>query len=430
MIVQLEAYNYRSLRAVRQSLGRFHVLIGRNASGKSTFLDVLGFLQDALVGGLDLAVYGSGLDTEWFVPRTHKDFRDLLHKGEGKSFTLAVVARLPASVREPPPRNRYDRCRYQVRVGMDERDELMVWGEQLWLRENNAPNGGEYVEAPTSIIEPSAEEFQHILWEVRKPKGWKQTLSRKGKQAHFWSETSRWNFPQPMSPTRLALNFVDEERFPTAFWFKQHLTGGIRCLQLNPRRMREPCPAIASDEFALDGSNLPKVVKDLKEKEPKRFQRWLENVKFEFRDVQDIEVRRREEDNALYLVLRYASGYEVKQWGISEGLLRCLALTLLTYLPEKGGPVWLIEEPENGVHPQAIALVIESLSTLYESQVLIATHSPLILNCHDYVKPANLLCFAKEEDATVVRSGEQVLARLDREGSRLTLGDLMAWGIL
>lgn len=431
MIVQLEAYNYRCLRTVQQELGRFHVLIGRNASGKSTFLDVLGFLQDALLGGLELAIYGAGLDIDWFVPRTQKDFRDLLHKGEGQSFTFALVVRLPASVREHPQLSGYDRCRYQIRVGIGEQERLMVLGEQLWLATEGTPNGGEDIEAQQFLLEPDAEAFQHRLWDIRrKPTDWKRVLSREGERAHFWSETTRWNFPQPMSPTRLALDFMDENRFPSGFWFKGVLAEGIRRLQLNPRKMREPCPAVVSDEFALDGSNLPKIVGRLRDQEPRRFARWLEHVQLELRDVQDIEVRRREEDNALYLVLRYRGGYEVKQWGISEGSLRYLALTLLTYLPEEDKPVWLIEEPENGIHPQAVASVIESLSMLYESQVLIATHSPLVLDCHDYVKPANLLCFTREQDATVVRNGEEVVAGLDREGSRLTLGDLMAWGVL
>lgn len=353
MIVQLEAYNYRCLRAVRQPLGRFHVLIGRNASGKSTFLDVLGFLQDILAGGVDLAVYGAELDVDWFVPRTQKDFRDLLHKGEGNSFTFALVAQLPASVREHPQLSRYDRCRYQLRVGCDEGDELTVLNEQLWLVAEGAPNGGKGMEAQQSFLKPDAEELQQVLWNLEEPESWRRVLLRReGKRAYFWSETSGWNFPQPISPTRLALDFMDEERFPGGSWFKQHLAGGIRRLQLNPRKMREPCPAIVSDEFQLDGSNLPKVVAQLKgHNTPKRFQRWLEHVQQELREVQDIEVRRREEDNALYLVLRYAGGYEVKQWGISEGSLRYLALTLLTYLPEESEPVWLIEEPENGIHP-------------------------------------------------------------------------------
>jgi predicted ATPase len=49
VIVQVEAYNYRCLKVIRQPLDRFHVLIGRNGSGKSAFLDVLMLLSDALL---------------------------------------------------------------------------------------------------------------------------------------------------------------------------------------------------------------------------------------------------------------------------------------------------------------------------------------------------------------------------------------------
>lgn len=46
MIVEIEALSYRCLRYVRQPLAPFQVLIGPNASGKSTFLDVAAFLAD------------------------------------------------------------------------------------------------------------------------------------------------------------------------------------------------------------------------------------------------------------------------------------------------------------------------------------------------------------------------------------------------
>lgn len=41
MIRLVEALHYRCLRYVRQPLDDFQVLVGPNASGKSTFLDVL-----------------------------------------------------------------------------------------------------------------------------------------------------------------------------------------------------------------------------------------------------------------------------------------------------------------------------------------------------------------------------------------------------
>ena len=40
-VEQIEAYNYKCLRAVRQPLERFHLLVGRNGAAKSVFLDAL-----------------------------------------------------------------------------------------------------------------------------------------------------------------------------------------------------------------------------------------------------------------------------------------------------------------------------------------------------------------------------------------------------
>ena len=56
MISLIEALNYRCLRYVRQKLGPFHVLVGPNASGKTTFLDVVSFLSRLASHGLDAAI--------------------------------------------------------------------------------------------------------------------------------------------------------------------------------------------------------------------------------------------------------------------------------------------------------------------------------------------------------------------------------------
>ena len=68
MIRRIEALNYRCLRYVSQPLDHFHVLVGPNASGKSTFLDVVGLIRDLLTRGLDDAhpcARGSSLRISW-----------------------------------------------------------------------------------------------------------------------------------------------------------------------------------------------------------------------------------------------------------------------------------------------------------------------------------------------------------------------------
>ena len=92
------------------------------------------------------------------------------------------------------------------------------------------------------------------------------------------------------------------------------------------------------------------------------------------------------------MVYEYESGLKVPSWLVSDGTLRLTALTLPAYLDELQG-IYLIEEPENGIHPSAVAAVYDSLSSVYDGQVLLATHSPVVLNAAGM---GELLCFAKD----------------------------------
>ena len=110
----------------------------------------------------------------------------------------------------------------------------------------------------------------------------------------------------------------------------------------------------------------------------------------------------------------------------SDGTLRLLALTLLAYIPELSG-VYLIEEPENGIHPRAVEAMFQSLSSVYGSQILLATHSPVILSLVD---PAHLLCFAKTRDgATDIVLGSNHPALKEWRGET-NLSVLFASGVL
>lgn len=77
--------------------------------------------------------------------------------------------------------------------------------------------------------------------------------------------------------------------------------------------------------------------------------------------------------------------------------------TLRLHLPEDGR-AYLIEEPENGVHPPAVEAVYRSLSSAHDAQVLIATHSPVLLAC---TEPSELLCFSKRNGETQITRGDK-----------------------
>ena len=159
---------------------------------------------------------------------------------------------------------------------------------------------------------------------------------------------------------------------------------------------------------------------------PEKFQEWLLHLQTALPEIVGIETFERPEDRHRYLIVCYRNGIKVPSWLISDGTLRLLALTILAYLPMKD-QIYLIEEPENGIHPSAVETVFQSLRSVYHSQVLVATHSPVILSA---ASSEDILCFAKTlEGATDIVSGDRHPALRDWKGAT-NLGVLFASGVL
>ncbi|MDW8224239.1 MAG: AAA family ATPase, partial [Gemmatales bacterium] len=210
--------------------------------------------------------------------------------------------------------------------------------------------------------------------------------------SYFRAETTRWNLQIRNPKEESALRALpSDDRFPLSNWFKNQLLEGAFHIALNSEMMRRPSPALKKGGFLPDGSNLPHVVASLLD-DPAGKTSWLEHLQTVL-PLSDIEVVTREEDKSRYLVVKDPSGARIPSWHLSDGTLRLLALTLLAYLPKNPG-MFFIEEPENGIHPQAIEAVFQSLNSVYDGQVLVATHSPVLVGL---CKPHQLLCFSKNK---------------------------------
>ena len=160
----------------------------------------------------------------------------------------------------------------------------------------------------------------------------------------------------------------------------------------DPFRRRRPTP----------DRDLPWLVLRLK-RYSSRFRSWKRHLCTAISDFQDVHVKRRKDDRHVYLAVVFNGGVEVPSWALSDGTLRLLALTITAYLPEEGR-TYLIEEPENGVHPLALEAIYRSLSSAYGTQVLITTHSPVLLAC---TEPKELLCFSKHDGETQITRGDE-----------------------
>jgi len=409
MITRIEALGYRCLRYVNQPLGPFHVLVGPNASGKTTFLDVIAFLGRLVSDGPDAAI----------EERT-QNFYDLVWRGEGTQFELAIEARIPEL-------RGFDTVRYEVVLSIDPKtQERGLKHEQVILtradRSASRPRRQfpEFSEIPATILMPR--DLSMAAPVIMKGGDDDDGLDL------FLRETQAGTSGFRLGPRRSALGNLppDESNFPVSTWLKELLTAGVQQFVLNSLLIRKASPSGKGAGFRPDGSNLPWVVAELQQRSPDRFRQWIAHLQTAFPDLQDIKTVERPEDRHRYLMLQYGEGLAVPSWMASDGTLRMLALTLPAYVEDFRG-IYLVEEPENGIHPRAIETMTQSLSSVYNAQVLMATHSPVILST---VEAEQILCFAKTpEGATdIIRGSEHPALRSWKHET--TLGVLFAAGVL
>src|SRR3954467_3551232 len=109
-VTRIEALSYRSLRYVSQGLAPFQVLVGANASGKSTFLDVVAFLSDLVRAGALAAVEG---DVRLGVAHRAAEGQQLVWMRQGPSFELAIEMSIPEERRARLKNGKADVCRYE-----------------------------------------------------------------------------------------------------------------------------------------------------------------------------------------------------------------------------------------------------------------------------------------------------------------------------
>ncbi len=419
MITRIQARNYRCLRYVDQELGPFHVLIGPNASGKTTFLDVVSFVGSMLENGLDRA-----------IEERSSDFRDLVWKRQDGGFEIAIEADIPERLKKKLAKP-FSFFRYEIRIEPDPQTEIPgISAERAWLLPTKTKEKVVQRELfpvdqvpPVTIISSSIPKAQRVLTKTHHGSDnfYVEARSPKAPNSKGWMPT----FKLGTKKSALANLPEDEEKFPVATWFKGMLQGRLQTIMLNSMKLRMPSPVKYKTGFSPDGANLPWVVYQL-ERNKERFNWWLGHVQTALPEICNVHTVERQEDRSRYLVISYENGLEVPSWMVSDGTLRLLALTVLAYAPTIEG-VCLLEEPENGIHPQAVESVFNSLSQVYNAQVLLATHSPVVLSAADY---KSVLCFRKTQSgATDIVLGTDHPALRDWKGN-VNLGELYAGGVL
>lgn len=333
LIERVRLRNYKSIASCDVGLASLALIVGRNGSGKSNFLDGLSFVADVLRTSLDeaLRVRGGLLDVARRVGTAPLDF--------GVSLDLRAGA----------------------------------WGGRYDLDiELDAQGGARIAREVLSSEVPGAVGYTA------------------GAGLHFRVERGVVVACSADSPPAADAGTSFLRALSGTVGFRDVFAGlvSMAFYRVDPRAMREFQPHGSADVLLSDGRNCAGVVKRLQDRRPSVWAtllHYFRRVVPEVWEVRHVTVGGRE--TLLFATLSDSPDGEVFfASSMSDGTLRALAILVALFQHEgdPSGALVGIEEPELALHPQAASLLLSAMRAASQhTQVLATTHSPDLLDDDD-----------------------------------------------
>ena len=357
-LVELKVKNYRSLADVSVQTGPVNVLFGPNGAGKSTFLDVIWFVRDCAIRGVDLASSA----------RSHGI--GLLWDGADEDEPIWVALTTNEVV-------------YQLVIGLSSGRIEPLLGENLYSNE-----------LQTTLIKRSAGSDEAV----------------------FYNSGMNESMRVPLrEPDKLSLGrYLDfDQRIKTAADLDRLLryvhSYHSRSFNLYAIKRRG---SESSHETWLwpRANNLWSVLRNLHDKRSvdSRYDTIMSFMKEAFSSFEDVVLEQTGPTSVYASLLEKGHGQPILASGVSDGHLQMLIL--LTALFSEGqdrDSMLLLDEPETSLHPWALAVLakaVNAASAEWNKQVFIATHSPVLISQFD---PGQILaCETKDGQAFLTRLSE------------------------
>ena len=369
--------NYKSILSCNVAIEPLTIIVGRNGSGKSNFLDSLHFVSDALQTSLEHAV------------RKRGGSKEIVHRSKRGAKTEGLLINLEFTL-DPAHRGSYTL-------------ELGAIGLRVRRESLTISNGDSIVAA----------------------------YRRDLKRAKGESQGRALLMPRVL-PDRLHLVAVSGmPEFRSAF----DALSAMGFYNLNPEAMKELHSPDAGNVLAADGSNAASVLGRIQlnnRQSMKRLSQYLGAIvpgvervhRYELGPKETIHFHQKTPNGRAQVFLASS---------MSDGTLRALgALLAVRQVPHEGVASMRlvgIEEPETALHPAAIAALVDALrEATSQTQVIATTHSPDVL---DQVRPDTdgLLVAELEEGATRLApvdraSSEAIRRHLYTAGELLRMNQL------
>jgi predicted ATPase len=358
---------YKSIAFCDVTLEPLTILVGRNASGKSNFLDALAFLRDIVRFGLNEAVKGHG-GAEAILCQTEEN--------RGVSVEMGCAYSISDDADLWHATYRIDIEFPKNRPAKIHREELKIAQAKWWIGYTN--EGGQ-VTCGAADDRP-----QRRVWKV--------------KERPFLDACSDTPVPE----------FLERLEALTTYNFHPDAI----------RRIQKPNPGWFLER---DGRNLASVIETTRENDEKtieRVGRYLSVVTgsvellgvAKYGDFETVRFRVARNDQSKPLEFDAAS--------MSDGTLRILSALVAAFqivLPHGSPSLVAIEEPETSLHPAAMRALVDSLDEAsLRTQILLTTQSADMLD-NPTIRPENVRVVQMIDGQTVIAPVDEASIEIVRQ---------------
>jgi predicted ATPase len=380
---------YKSLAFCDTSLEPLTILVGRNASGKSNFLDALAFLADLMEMRATEAVdarkgwraihcrNSTSPNIEFEVESTFDSFRSKWDAKYWVSLQIADQNRIEVAHESLTLTElvRGRRCGYRS-----------VGGELSWL-------GLEHFDldpdrSPESRIKAVVEEDKLTYPQLFRPANDRVLLSVIG--------------------TQPFLDVAEALRASCVYSFSPPAIRNLQSMTGSPMLVR-------------DGSNLARAIEGLMEIEPETVRRIRDYLKAIVPGILDFQTVQYGDYETVEFQLEPKAGRPPVKFdasSMSDGTLRVLASLIAAFqipLPASFPGFIGIEEPETALHPAAMRALVDALvEATGRTQILLSTHSSEMLDT-PAIRPANLRVVEMIDGQTVIAPIDEASVEIIRQ---------------
>jgi predicted ATPase len=363
---RIHVSNFKSLKDIEINLGRFNVLVGQNASGKSNIISIFRFLRDIKKYGLDNAISMQG-GTEYLRNLT-------LGKSEKTSFKVVFDKKLQLFTDpEKKTRARVNKTTYSFALGYTARGfkilEDYIKFECDFFRKTGSAKPEKCGEGEVVI----SNELGKIKVLIKPREGTIPMAEDDILPPAFYPKLPKTALL--MSAPLLTVMGLFEEVF-----------GEISIYDFDPKLAKKATPVTGKVELEEDGNNLALVLKKIVNNKKSK-ERLLDLLKDSLSFVTTVNVEKYADKSFLFNVREsYNTGRAIPASLTSDGTISITAIILALYferrhrLGSKEETLTIIEEPERNIHPQLISKVVAMMKDVSEKkQVIVTTHNPEVV---------------------------------------------------